>query len=54
MHMEPFTHDAYREAYLEYDDFKVYQKLQSQIHVHDVDSTVEYHLTPPRLQGTLV
>jgi hypothetical protein len=22
MHMEPFTHDAYREAYIEYEDFK--------------------------------
>jgi len=26
MHMDPFTHDAYREAYLEDEDFKeVYQ-----------------------------
>jgi len=26
MHMEPFHHDAYREAYLDYEDFKeVYQ-----------------------------
>jgi len=30
MHMEPFTHDAYIEAYLEDEDFKeVYQQLQS-------------------------
>jgi len=28
MHMDPFTRDAYREAYLEDDDFKeVYQQL---------------------------
>jgi hypothetical protein len=28
MHMEPFTHDAYKEAYIEDEDFKeVFQQL---------------------------
>ena len=45
MHMDPFTHDAYKEAYLKYEGFKeVYQQLQSQIHVHDCDNKVDYHL----------
>jgi hypothetical protein len=34
MHMEPFTHDAYREAYIEDGDFKeVFENLQDQIHI---------------------
>ena len=45
MHMKPFTHDAYREAYLEDEEFKeLYQQLQSQSHVHDGDNIVDYHL----------
>ena len=45
MHMEPLTHDAYKEAYLENEDLKeVYQQLQSRSHVHDGDITVDYHL----------
>lgn len=45
MHMESFTHDAYREGYLEDEDFKeVYQKLQSKSHVDGGDNTVDYHL----------
>jgi hypothetical protein len=34
MHMEPFTHDAYKEAYTEDEDFKeVFQQLQGHIHI---------------------
>jgi hypothetical protein len=45
MHMEPFTHDAYKEAYTEDEDFKeVLQQLQGQIHVEEGDSKVDYHL----------
>jgi len=45
MHMEPFIHDAYREAYLEDEDFKeVYQQLQSQSHVHNDDNTIDDYL----------
>ena len=39
-HMDTFTHDAYKEAYLDDEDFKeVFQQLWSQIHVHETDST---------------
>ena len=45
MHMDPFTHDAYREAYSEDEDFKeVYEQLQIQSHVLNGDNTVDYHL----------
>jgi len=45
MHMDPFTHDAYREAYSKDEDFKdVYQQLQSHSHVHDGVSMVDHHL----------
>ena len=44
MHMEPFTHDAYRESYTEDDDFKeVFQQLQGQIHIEEVDNKDDYH-----------
>jgi hypothetical protein len=34
MHMEPFIHDAYKEACTKYEDFKeVFQQLQGKIHV---------------------
>ena len=34
MHMEHFTHDAYKEEYTKYEDFKeVFQQLQGQFHV---------------------
>jgi hypothetical protein len=34
MHMEPFTHDAYKEAYIEDEDFKeVFWKIHGQIHI---------------------
>jgi len=43
MHMDTFTHDAYRESYSKDGDFKeVYQQLQ--IHVNNGDNTVGYHL----------
>jgi hypothetical protein len=45
MHMDPFTHDAYKEAYTEDEDFKeVFQQLQGQIHVEEGDNKVDYHL----------
>nr|KUM48645.1 hypothetical protein ABT39_MTgene4660 [Picea glauca] len=45
MHMEPFTHDAYKEGYTEDEDFKeVFQQLQGQIHVEESDSKADYHL----------
>jgi hypothetical protein len=34
MHMEPFTHDVYNEAYIEDEDFKeVFHQLQGKIHI---------------------
>ena len=34
MHMDPFTHDAYKEAYIEDEDFKeVFWKIHGQIHI---------------------
>jgi hypothetical protein len=44
MHMEPFTHDAYKEAYTEDEDFKeVFQQLQGQIHIEEGDNKDDYH-----------
>lgn len=43
--MEPFTHDVYKDAYSEDEDFKeMFQKLYSQIHVHDGVNTIDHHL----------
>jgi hypothetical protein len=45
IHMEPFTHDAYKEAYIEDEDFKeVFQQLQGQIHIEEGDNKVDYNL----------
>jgi hypothetical protein len=45
MHMDPFTHDAYKEAYIEYEDFKeVFQQLQGQIYIEEGDSKDDHHL----------
>lgn len=45
MHMDSLTYDAYKKAYSEDKDFKeVFQQLQIQIHVHNGDKTVNYHL----------
>jgi hypothetical protein len=36
--MEPFTLDAYKEAYTKDEDFKeVFQQLQGQIHIEESD-----------------
>jgi hypothetical protein len=44
MHMEPFTHDAYKEAYTEDVDFKkVFQQQQCQIHIEEGDGKADYH-----------
>jgi hypothetical protein len=44
MHMDHFTHDAYREEYTKYEDFKeVFQQLQGQIHIEEGDRKVDYH-----------
>ena len=45
MQMESFTHDAYKEAYLEDQDFReVFQQMKSQIHLHNGDITTEQHI----------
>ena len=45
MHMEPFTHDAYKEEYTEDEDFKeVFQQLQGHFHVEEGDIKADYHL----------
>jgi hypothetical protein len=45
MHMDPFTHDAYEEAYTEDEDFQdVFQQLHGQIHVEEGDNKADYHL----------
>jgi hypothetical protein len=44
MHMELFTHDAYKEACLEDEDFKeMFQQLQGQIHIEEGDGNDGYH-----------
>jgi hypothetical protein len=44
IHMDPFTHDAYKEAYTKYEYFKeVFQQLQGQIHIEEGDGKVDYH-----------
>jgi hypothetical protein len=44
MHMDPFTHDAYKEAYIEDEDFKeVFHQLQGQIHIEEGDNKAYYH-----------
>ena len=43
--MEPFIHDAYKESYTKYVDFKeVLWKLHGQICVEEHDGKDEYHL----------
>lgn len=44
MHMEAFTHDAYKEACIEDGEFKeVFQQLQIQIHAGDGCITIYYN-----------
>jgi hypothetical protein len=44
MHMEPFTHDAYKEEYAKDEDLKeVFQYLQGQIHIEEGDDKDDYH-----------
>jgi hypothetical protein len=44
MHMDPFTNDAYIEAYTKDDDFKeVFQHLQGQIDIEEDDGKDNYH-----------
>jgi hypothetical protein len=44
MHMEPFTHGAYKEAYTEDEDFKeVFQQLHGQICIEEGDDKANYH-----------
>ena len=45
MHMNPFTHDVYRKAYMEDGCFKeLYQHLQGQVHMGDGDITIGYKI----------
>ena len=42
--MEPFTHDAYKEAYTRDEDFKeVFQQREGQIHIEQGDGKDDYH-----------
>jgi hypothetical protein len=44
MHMESFTHYAYREEYIEDEDFKdLFQQLQGKINMEEGDIKVDYH-----------
>jgi len=44
MHMDPFTHDVYNDAYKEDEDFKEdFQQLHSQIHIEEGDNKDDYH-----------
>lgn len=45
MHIEPFIHGVYKEAYLEDGDFKkMFQQWQSHSHVYNGDNAVDYYL----------
>lgn len=45
MYMESFTHDAYRETYIQDEDFEgVIQQLQIQIHANNGDGTIDYDI----------
>jgi len=45
MHIKPFIHDAYREAYIEDEDFRdLFHQLQRQSHVDNRDNTTNYDL----------
>jgi hypothetical protein len=44
MHMEPFTHDTYKETYIEDVNFKeVFRQLQGQIHIEEGDEKAHNH-----------
>jgi hypothetical protein len=44
MHMDPFTHDAYKEECTEDEDFKeAFQRLHGQIHIEEGDDKDDYH-----------
>ena len=44
MHIDTFTHDAYKEEYTEYGDMKeVFQQLQAQFHVEEGEKKANYH-----------
>jgi hypothetical protein len=44
VHMEPFTHDAYKETYTEDEDFKeVFRQLQGQIRIEKGDDKANYY-----------
>ena len=43
--MEPFTHDAYKEAYIEVGDFKeVFQQVHDQVCTEEGDGKTHYHI----------
>jgi hypothetical protein len=45
MHMDPFTHDAYKYAYIKDEDFKeMFQQLQGQFHVEEGDDKADYYI----------
>jgi hypothetical protein len=41
-HMDPFSHDAYKEVYKEYEYFKeVFHQLHGQIHIEEGDDKAD-------------
>ena len=45
IHMDYFTHDAFKEASTKDEDFKdVFHQLQGQIHVEEGDGKANYHI----------
>jgi hypothetical protein len=44
IHIDPFTHDAYKETYTKDEDFKdMFQQTQFQIHIEEGDRKDDYH-----------
>jgi len=42
--MDPFTHDAYKESYIEHEEFKeVFQYLQGHVRIEEGDEKDDYH-----------
>jgi len=45
MHLDPFTHDTYKDEYIEDEDFKkVFQQLQGQVHVEEGNNKDDYYI----------
>jgi hypothetical protein len=45
MHMNPLTHDGYKEEYTKYEDFKeIFQWMQGQVHEEEGDKKHDYDI----------